>query len=109
VYRDAILAFDVSDSKSDLFEGGNSKAFFTQYGPFAVWKRFANEFVGAAILSCTILALRDGSNAPQAAGIHAFIVGLVVTVLTLAFGYSTGACHNPARDFGPRIATATPF
>lgn len=37
---------------------------------------------------------------------HALIVGLVVTVLTMAFGYNTGACLNPARDFGPRVATA---
>lgn len=37
---------------------------------------------------------------------HALIVGLVVTVLTMAFGYTTGACLNPARDFGPRMATA---
>jgi aquaglyceroporin related protein len=110
VYRDAILVFDVSDGKSGLFEGGTRKTFFTQLGPFAsVGTEFANEFVGAAILSCTILALGDDSNAPRGAGMHALIVGLVVTVLTLSFRYDTGACLNPARDFGPRIATRPPF
>ena len=107
IYRDAILAFDVSGGAAGLFAGGTGKAFVTQPAPFvSVVTGFANEFVGTAILSCAILALGDDSNAPPGAGMHAFIVGLVVTVLTMAFGYNTGACLNPARDFGPRVATA---
>ncbi|KAG0650257.1 hypothetical protein D0Z07_3322 [Hyphodiscus hymeniophilus] len=117
VYRDAIVSFDLLGGQPatetgatqplGLFTGGSGKSFFTQPAPFAsVGAGFINEFVATAILACAVLALGDDSNAPPGAGMHALIVGLVVTVLTMAFGYNTGACMNPARDFGPRIATA---
>ncbi|KAE8449070.1 hypothetical protein EG329_008658 [Mollisiaceae sp. DMI_Dod_QoI] len=117
IYKDAILAFDSaggtrgadggSTDPVDLFVGGTGVSFYTQPADFAsIGAAFANEFLATALLSCAILALGDDSNAPPGAGMHAFIVGLLVTALTMAFGYNTGACLNPARDFGPRIATA---
>jgi aquaglyceroporin related protein len=117
VYRDAIISFDSQGGQAaanggsvealSLLAGGSGKAFFTQPATFAgVGAGFANELVATAILACAILALGDDSNAPPGAGMHALIVGLVVTVLTMAFGYNTGACLNPARDFGPRLAAA---
>lgn len=65
---------------------------------------WANEFISTGILACAVLALGDDMNAPPGAGMHALIVGLVVTVLGMAFGYATGPCMNPARDLGPRLA-----
>lgn len=112
VYRDAILSYNNaggdtgSGSPVGLATGGTGVAMYTQPGSFSgPGGAFANEFVATAILSCAILALGDDSNAPPGAGMHAFIVGLLVTALTMAFGYNTGACLNPARDFGPRLAT----
>lgn len=35
---------------------------------------------------------------------NAFIIGLLITLLTLCFAYQTGAALNPSRDFGPRLA-----
>ena len=90
-----------------MFLGGSGKSFFTQPASFAsVGAGFASEFVATGILTSAILALGNDSNAPPGAGMHALIVGLVVTVLTMAFGYNTGACLSPTRDFGPRVATA---
>ncbi|KAL1885761.1 hypothetical protein Plec18167_001256 [Paecilomyces lecythidis] len=66
---------------------------------------FFNEFVGTAILLCTILALGDDSNAPPGAGMHSLIIGLVIMVLSICFGYNTGGSFNPVRDFGPRLVT----
>lgn len=112
VYRDAILSYDSaggdtgSTTPASLATGGTGIAMYTQPSTFSgPGGAFANEFVATAILSCAILALGDDSNAPPGAGMHAFIVGLLVTALTMAFGYNTGACLNPARDFGPRLAT----
>ena len=117
VYHNAIISFDIqggdaatnggSGQALGLLAGGTGKAFYTHPASFAgVGAGFANEFVATAVLACAILALGDDSNAPPGAGMHALIVGLVVTVLSMAFGYNTGACLNPARDFGPRAATA---
>lgn len=117
VYKDAIADFDAaggsigahggSISPVELSAGGTGISFFSQPASFAgPGTGFANEFVATAILACAILALGDDSNAPPGAGMHALIVGLLVTVLSMAFGYNTGACLNPARDMGPRIAAA---
>ncbi|CZT44355.1 related to Putative channel protein, exgression is glucose repressed by Mig1 and Mig2 [Rhynchosporium secalis] len=117
VYKDAINAFDAaggsvsahggSSSSVGLFAGGTGTSFFSQPASYAgAGTGFANEFVATAILACAILALGDDSNAPPGAGMHALIVGLLVTVLSMAFGYNTGACLNPARDLGPRFAAA---
>ncbi|GAD93768.1 aquaporin, putative [Paecilomyces variotii No. 5] len=66
---------------------------------------FFNEFVGTAMLLCTILALGDDSNAPPGAGMHSLIIGLVITVLSICLSYNTGGSFNPVRDFGPRLVT----
>lgn len=65
---------------------------------------FWNEFIGTMILAITVLALGDDQNAPPGAGMNALIIGLVVTCLSIAFGYQTGGAFNPSRDFGPRLA-----
>ncbi|OAL20000.1 hypothetical protein AYO22_09150 [Fonsecaea multimorphosa] len=76
--------------------------------PRALWVNsstaFLAELMGTAILTISVLALGDDTNAPPGAGMNAFIVGLLVTVLGMAFGYITGLAMNPARDFGPRLA-----
>ncbi|RAL66707.1 hypothetical protein DID88_007491 [Monilinia fructigena] len=113
IYQDAIVQYNSSGGilsngqVVNLLEGGTGTSFYTQPESFASpASSFFNEFIATGILACAILALGDDSNAPPGAGMHALIVGLIVTVLTMAFGYTTGACLNPARDFGPRIATA---
>lgn len=51
---------------------------------------FFTEFVGTAIFVCTILALGDHTNAPPGAGMQAFIIGILVSLLCMALGYTTG-------------------
>ncbi|KAJ9631745.1 hypothetical protein H2203_000145 [Taxawa tesnikishii (nom. ined.)] len=65
---------------------------------------FFTEFLATAVLSGSILALGDDSNSPPGAGMHAFIIGLLVTTLLMSVGYNTTGCFNPARDLGPRLA-----
>ncbi|KAF3004525.1 hypothetical protein E8E15_001154 [Penicillium rubens] len=64
---------------------------------------FFTESVGSAILVGSILALGDDTNAPPGAGMQAFIIGIIVTILILAFGYNSAGCFNCVRDFGPRL------
>lgn len=51
---------------------------------------FFTEFVGTTIMAVVVLALGDDSNAPPGAGMNAFVMGLVVSVLSMAFSYNTG-------------------
>lgn len=101
VYRDDIFHLDGA-----LLPESTGIAFYTQ--PKA-WvsnaTAFFTEFLGAAVIGCSILALGDSGNSPPGAGMHAFIIGLLTTTVTMSLGYSTGGTFNPVRDFGPRLAS----
>jgi aquaglyceroporin related protein len=101
VYRDEILHLDGA-----LLPETTGIAFYTQpkdwiSNPTA----FFTEFLGSAVIGCSILALGDSGNSPPGAGMHAFIIGLLTTTVTMSLGYSTGGAFNPVRDLGPRLAT----
>jgi aquaglyceroporin related protein len=99
LYHDAIMHYSGA-----LIPRKTGLGFYTQPQPFiSPATAFFNELVATGVLSCSILALGDDSNAPPGAGMAAFILGLLVTALCMVFGYNTGACLNPARDFGPRL------
>lgn len=102
LYQKDIIAF----GGSDLANSGTLSAFITypRYDWIDTSTAFFTEFTGTAILSVAVLALGDDTNAPPGAGMNAFILGLIITVLSMAFGYNTGAAMNPARDLGPRLA-----
>lgn len=89
-----------------LATGGTMNSFITsvRYPYINAATAFFNEFVGSAFLAIAVLALGDDSNAPPGAGMNAFILGLVITCLSMAFGYNTGAALNGTRDLGPRLA-----
>jgi aquaglyceroporin related protein len=91
---------------ADLKNGGTLSSFITfpRYTWIDAGTAFFTEFTGTAILAVAALALGDDTNAPPGAGMNAFILGLVVTVCSMAFGYNTGAAMNPSRDLGPRLA-----
>jgi MIP family channel proteins len=67
---------------------------------------FVDQFVGTALLMGMILAISDARNAPPAAGMAPLIIGLLVAVIGMSFGFNAGYAINPARDFGPRVFTA---
>ncbi|KAH6705113.1 aquaporin-like protein [Leptodontidium sp. MPI-SDFR-AT-0119] len=102
IYRNGIIAY----GGSDLANGGTAGAFITypRQDYINAVTAFFTEFTGTAILAVAVLALGDDTNAPPGAGMSAFVLGLIITVLSMAFGYNTGAAMNPARDLGPRLA-----
>lgn len=103
LFRTSILDFAQT---STLANTGTTSAFLTypRHSFVDPATAFFTEFVGTTILAVVVLALGDDSNAPPGAGMNAFIMGLVITALYMAFGYNTGLAMNPARDLGPRLA-----
>ncbi|KAK5716578.1 hypothetical protein LTR15_009469 [Elasticomyces elasticus] len=102
----AILAYAINRDNimhlhEGLIPGSTGIYFYTQPQPWVTpLTAFFNEFLVSAVLGCAVMALGDSGNSPPGAGMHAFIIGLVVTTCTIIGSYSTSACLNPARDFG---------
>ncbi|WP_217168059.1 MIP/aquaporin family protein [Streptomyces sp. AC512_CC834] len=73
--------------------------------PVHEWGAFRDQVIGTAILLLLILALTDMFNDPPKANLAPFVIGLVVVAIGMAFGTNAGYAINPARDFGPRLAS----
>ncbi|KAJ5963876.1 uncharacterized protein N7479_003752 [Penicillium vulpinum] len=103
IYHDAIM--EVANlAKVHPSASAAAQALLTLPKPFVQpVTAFFTEFLGSAILVGSILALGDDTNAPPGAGMQAFIIGIIITIVILALGYNTGGCFNCARDFGPRL------
>lgn len=100
VYYDSIIYLDGA-----LLPESTGVSMYTQPRE---WVRnstaFFCELLGSAVITCTIMALGDSGNSPPGAGMHAFIIGLVITATTMGLSWPTRGCFNPARDLGPRFA-----
>jgi len=70
-----------------------------------LWDAFRDQIIGTAILMFLILAIVDLRNTAPAANLAPFIIGLVVVGIGMAWGTDAGYAINPARDFGPRLAS----
>jgi MIP family channel proteins len=105
-YREA---FDHFDGGVRQVTGDNATA-----GIFATYPQhflstfpggFVDQVVGTALLMLGIFAFADRKNAGTATGGPA-LVGALVAVIGMAFGFNAGYAINPARDLGPRLFTA---
>jgi glycerol uptake facilitator protein len=70
-----------------------------------MWGGFRDQIIGTAILMMVILAITDLRNTSPAANLAPLIVGLLVVGIGMAWGTNAGYAINPARDFGPRLAS----
>lgn len=100
-YLSSIQHYLVSNSEIDII---NSFVTSQREAWMGLTAAFFNEFMGTTVLTVTLLALGDDQNAPPGPGMNSFVIGLLITCLSIAFGYQTGAALNPSRDFGPRLA-----
>lgn len=66
---------------------------------------FFDQVVGTAILVFVIFALTTAANNPPMANLGPVVVGLLVVGIGMAWGANAGYAINPARDFGPRLAS----
>lgn len=97
LFRDAILQVDPTLTQT-------YSSWFTVPQPWvSPATAFFNEFIGGAVLMIAVLSLGDDQNNPPGAGMHAFIIGLLVTILKMTLGYNTGAALSPANDFSARV------
>lgn len=70
------------------------------------WRNMICELIGTFLLMLIILFLGDKNNSAEVGlgTIGAIPVGLLIVVIGLSLGGTTGYAINPARDFGPRLA-----
>lgn len=64
-----------------------------------------DQVIGTAILLFCILAVTDARSSAPASNLGPLIVGLIVVAIGFAWGTDAGYAINPARDFGPRLAS----
>jgi len=73
--------------------------------PVDMWGGFRDQIIGTAILLFVILALTDMRQNTPAANLAPVVIGLLVVAIGMAWGTNAGYAINPARDFGPRLAS----
>jgi glycerol uptake facilitator protein len=73
--------------------------------PVHEWGAFRDQIIGTAILLFLVVAITDVRNTAPAANLAPVVIGLLVVAIGMAWGSDAGYAINPARDFGPRLAS----
>jgi MIP family channel proteins len=66
---------------------------------------FTDQIIGTALLMMVVLGVGDPRNESWAKPLAPLLIGLLVAVIGMAFGFNAGYAVNPARDLGPRLFT----
>ncbi len=70
-----------------------------------LYTAFCDQVIGTAILVAVIFALTSAVNNPPLSNMGPLVIGLLVVAIGLGWGANAGYAINPARDFGPRLAS----
>ncbi|MBM0236828.1 aquaporin family protein [Micromonospora sp. ATA32] len=104
-----IIRWNYSEALSRFDPGLTSKSqgvFSTLPGAgVSEWGALRDQIIGTAILLFLVLAVTDARNSLPAGNLAPLIVGLIVVAIGMAFAANAGYAINPARDFGPRLAS----
>ena len=118
IYADYAEAFRAFESNEHLTRGtmdsgklvgtaaGGAGVFATYPAFDVVGRNFLSEFLGTAVLLLGVRALTDRRNAGPGGYMEPLALGALVWAIGLSLGGLTGYAINPARDFGPRLASA---
>jgi glycerol uptake facilitator protein len=78
----------------------------TSPGPgMSVLGGLRSEIIGTAVLVMLVLAIIDARNTAPGANLAPWIIGIAVVAIGMSLGALSGYAINPARDFGPRLAS----
>jgi MIP family channel proteins len=105
-YLDALANFD-GGVRQVLGSHGTAGIWATYPQPFLspLFGGLVDQIVGTALLVLCIFALVDTRNQAPSPGLAPLLIGAVVLVIGITFGYNSGYAINPARDFAPRLFT----
>jgi MIP family channel proteins len=106
-YREAFAKFD-GGARQVTGAQATAGIFSTYPQPFLsnVPGGLVDQVVGTALLLLVIFALGDARNLAPDPKAGPVVVGALVVLIGMCFGYNAGYAINPARDFGPRVFTA---
>lgn len=66
---------------------------------------FVDQVIATALLMGVVLALGDNKNTAPQSNMGPLLVGALVALIGMTYGFNCGYAINPARDFGPRLFT----
>jgi glycerol uptake facilitator protein len=117
VYQDYGAAFSQFEQKNGITRGelvndriagpseGGAGVFATYPAFDGVARNLLSEFLGTAVLLFGVRAITDKRNLGVHGAFEPVLVGALVWAIGLSLGGLTGYAINPARDFGPRLAS----
>ena len=116
-FTGALVTFITYREAFDQFDGGLRQVVGSQgtAGIFATYPQaflstfpggLIDQIVGTALLLLLIFAISDTKNLAPDPKFAPVVVGLIVTLIGMTFGFNAGYAINPARDLGPRLFTA---
>ncbi len=118
VYADYTAAFSAFEAANHIVRGrlvdgklagpaaGGAGVFATYPAFDGMAGNLLSEFLGTAALLFGVRAVSDRRNAAPGANLEPVLVGALVWSIGLSLGGLTGYAINPARDLGPRVASA---
>lgn len=105
-YREAMDRFD-DGVRRVMGEKATAGIFATYPQPYlSITGGLVDQIVGTALLILVIFALGDAKNLAPEPRSGPVVVGALVVLIGMCFGYNAGYAINPARDLGPRLFTA---
>ncbi|HEY3607920.1 MAG TPA: MIP/aquaporin family protein [Pseudonocardiaceae bacterium] len=73
--------------------------------PVTDWGALRDQIIGTAILLFLVVAITDVRNTSPLANLAPVVIGFLIVAIGMAWGTDAGYAINPARDFGPRLAS----
>jgi MIP family channel proteins len=106
-YREAFDHFD-GGARQVAGAQGTAGIFATYPQPFLsnVPGGLVDQVVGTGLLLLVLFALGDAKNLAPEPKNSPLLVGALVVLIGMTFGFNSGYAINPARDLGPRTFTA---